>query len=245
MLFHIYGPVSIQVWGFMIVLGLVTATYLMRKDPYKFLTDEQLYGAISGAILSGLIGCRLLYIFTTPDLSWRESIFSFSGGAILGGIIAIVLFIVWFSHSVRKPVLKVLDMVGLYGPLVYAFRRIGCFFAGCCYGLPTSLPWGVTYTHEESVAPVCIALHPSQLYSAASLAAIFGLLYWLRPRLKQPGQLIALSIFLLSLERCVNDFFRAEHGAAFISPMQWIALSLMGISLAGFVVASRQPAKSS
>lgn len=240
----------------MIVIGLLVSMLLMRRDPYKFLTDEQLYGLITGCIVSGIAGCRILFILTTPDITLWETIFSLSGGAILGGVIAIILFVLWFAWHTYQPAgrksahtelievseraLQILDLVGLYGPLIYTFGRTGCFFAGCCYGLPTTLPWAVTYTHEESAAPLCIALHPSQLYSAASLLVIFLFLYWIRPKLKHPGQLIALSVFLLSVERFVNDFFREEHGIGLISPMQWIAVAMAAVSAMMFLITARR-----
>ncbi len=237
-LLPIYGPVSIQAWGFMIVLGLLITTYLMRRDPSKDMTDDQLYTLITGCIIWGVIGCRLLYIVTTPDMTLWDRVFSLSGGAILGGIIADILFIVWYAKHIGKPAFKVLDFVGLYTPFLYSFGRIGCFFAGCCYGAPTTIAWAVTYTHPESAAPLCVALHPSQLYSSASLAVIFIFLYWIRPRLSHSGQLISLSVFLMSMERFVNDFFREEHGSGLISQMQWLALGMAVLSAIMFVAVS-------
>ena len=70
------------------------------------------------------------------------------------------------------PLLAVLDVVAAPVALGHAIGRLGCFAAGCCYGKPTSLPWGVTFTNpfaeRISGTPLNVSLHPTQLYESAA-----------------------------------------------------------------------------
>src|SRR5436190_1980147 len=71
------------------------------------------------------------------------------------------------------------------------FGRVGCFLNGCCYGRPTSLPWGVTFP-PDSFAGLEFGnakVHPSQLYFAAAGLLLFAVCWFLRTRIRVPGVL--------------------------------------------------------
>ncbi|MBM4306741.1 MAG: prolipoprotein diacylglyceryl transferase, partial [Deltaproteobacteria bacterium] len=90
------------------------------------------------------------------------------------------------------------------------FGRIGCFFAGCCYGKETSLPWGITFTDPNSLARLNINLHPTQVYEAIASLALFLFLDWKRKKKTFEGQVFWLFLLLYSVIRFLIEFWRDD-----------------------------------
>ncbi|MBP6869420.1 prolipoprotein diacylglyceryl transferase [Candidatus Babeliales bacterium] len=217
-LFHIYGPISIHSFGAMIVFGAVITLYLLHRDQplHTFISDDQLATIVQISFFSGMIGGRCWFLITNQSmiLSWTDVIAVWSGGlSILGAIIATIIALSVYFYNQNLPALPILDRLALYAPLLQSISRFGCFFAGCCYGQTTNLPWSIIYKHPDSLAPLHIALHPTQIYSSLFLLSSFIILlcfdrYY---RNQKPGQIIALYLILISLERFFVDFFRGDQ----------------------------------
>ena len=107
------------------------------------------------------------------------------------GAIGFALVYMWVQ---KIPALPLFDTYAFALPLGHAIGRVGCFMAGCCYGKPTTLPWGVTFTSEAAErlvgTPLDIPLHPTQLYEAAVEFLNFLILIWLGRRQTFRGQII-------------------------------------------------------
>ncbi len=238
-LFHIYGPLYIHSYGLMIVIGLLVFAWLFLRHPAReaLLDKEQFFTTVSWSIISALVGGHLLYVLTSQPTF--EALITPSGLSILGSVIGVFVFLLLYLRYQKIPVLPFMDLASMYAPIVQGFGRIGCFLAGCCYGSPTSVPWAVVYTNPDVEAPLCIALHPSQLYSAALLFGISFLLSgWLQYRFKKPGQLVALYLILVSAERFITDFFRTDHQLP-LSSYQLISLLMMCGALGWLILLSR------
>jgi phosphatidylglycerol:prolipoprotein diacylglycerol transferase len=91
-----------------------------------------------------------------------------------------------------------------------AIGRWGCFFAGCCYGRETDVPWAITFTDGKSLAPLGIALHPTQIYLSFNALVIFGILLWLSKRKSFDGQIIWIYGILYSIGRFIIEFYRND-----------------------------------
>lgn len=236
-LFSLYGPFAIQSFGLFIVLGILIFTFLFLRDPRrkKLISSEQYYNLLSCAILAGFCGARLLFVLTNWETipSWL-SVFAFweGGYSLLGGILALLLVIPWYLKKYHLPALALIDLACVYAPLLQAISRIGCFFAGCCYGVPISWPWGIQSCMGST-------LHPTQLYSAGILFLIFLFLYMLGHHLfMQPGHLACAYLFSMSAERFFVDFRRGDRefiNNQFFSIAQLAALFLMALSICGFI----------
>ena len=125
-------------------------------------------------------------------------------GAVLGATLGI-----WIYSRFRK--LNFGYFADLLAPgvmLAQAIGRVGCTLNGCCYGIETSLPWGIVYTHPQSFAPLGVAVHPTQIYEIIYLLIIFGVVLKLRGRLKPDGSLFLVYLSLYSLWRLGIDFIR-------------------------------------
>jgi phosphatidylglycerol---prolipoprotein diacylglyceryl transferase len=247
-LLHIYGPFSIHSYGLFIVFGLITFVQMVKRDP-RFtklgISDVWVHLVIVGAAI-GLLGGRLLFVFTEqPSCSLYDMWAFWEGGfSVLGGVIAVTIFMPLYLYYLQIPIIPFADLIGIYAPLMLSVCRLGCFFAGCCYGTPTSCPWGVTYTDPTSFAPLCSRLHPTQLYSAVFLLTVFALLYGIaRHHLKRPGQLICLFLFLQGLERFTVDFWRADRllltRCPALSLHQYLAIGIMTAALFCFILVTR------
>lgn len=92
----------------------------------------------------------------------------------------------------------------------HSIGRLGCFFAGCCYGKACDLPWAVTFTNPDSLAPIGVPLHPTQLYSALTNLFIFIFLCFFRGRKKFDGQLFWIYVLLYGVARSILEIFRGD-----------------------------------
>ena len=246
-LLHIYGPFSVHSYGLMIALGLVLFMYLIKRDPrfIKLELENKFGGILLVGILAALFGGRILWLFSTPaSMNSFGDLFAFwnPGFSILGSVIACVIIIPLYLTYLKIPVVPVLDLASIYAPLLQSVSRLGCFFAGCCYGNPTERPWGVIYTDPESIAPLYTCLHPAQLYSSFLLFLIFiGMYFILQKIFKKRGQLMCLYIMLISTERFVVDFYRGDDRNIIsmlpdvISWYQYIAFGMFSMAFIGFL----------
>jgi len=236
-LLHIWGPFSIQSYGFFMVLGIAMATWLFMRNPKRktILSSDQFSKIITFTIFVAIIGGRLLYIFednSTIKNFW--DIFKIWEGGLssLGSLISILLCVPAYLKYLKIPVINFLDLASIYAPIVESCARLGCFFAGCCYGIETTAPWAVVYTNQGAGAPLYKAIHPTQLYSSfAALLAfiIMRFIFW--KKLQKPGQLITAYLMLTSIARFSIDFLRGDRTfftntgvLSFLSTSQWISL---------------------
>jgi phosphatidylglycerol:prolipoprotein diacylglycerol transferase len=216
-LFHIYGDFAINSYGLMIAIGLIIGLYFLHKKIVvnKLLSENQFNTLFQISFFSGLAGGRIWYLLTNwHEIDYFLEIFQiWKGGlSIQGCIIAILIVAPWYLYTQQAPIFPVLDQVAIYTPLTQSIARLGCLFAGCCHGIATSVPWAIIYTDPESLAPLHIALHPTQLYSSILLFISFLLLRWISSRYTtQPGIILSLYIMLVSSERFIVDFWRNDQ----------------------------------
>jgi phosphatidylglycerol---prolipoprotein diacylglyceryl transferase len=216
-LFHIYGPFYINSYGTFIAIGLVLFIWLSQYalEKKNLVTSDQYSYLVSIGIITSIIGGRLLYIISAYDSfdsvwQWAEV---WNGGlSILGSVIMTTVTTCYALSRMNIPLLPFADTVSIYIPLLQSISRIGCFFAGCCYGTPSTLPWAVTYVCHTIPAPLYISLHPTQLYSALLLFLIFVSLYMLsKQAFIRPGILFSGYLMAIASERFIIDFFRGDQ----------------------------------
>jgi phosphatidylglycerol:prolipoprotein diacylglycerol transferase len=165
-------------------------------------------------MISSVIGGKLFYILD----NWQsllqypiEVIFSpfiLLHGAVIG---IIAVGITFYAKSEKYPFWQYADVIAPYAMLSIAVNRIGCLVNGCCYGFPTDLPWAIVYTNPESMAPLGISLHPTQLYHLFLGLLAFAILWLLRRRLKPEGTLFLLWLALFAITDLPVRFFRVAE----------------------------------
>lgn len=203
------GTVSVRWYGLMYVVGITVG--LLVAWPYaksKGFTTNQLATTVIWAILAGLVGARLYYVIQQPlgpylAEPWHILAAWEGGMAFYGAIFAVVIVLFVAGWRLKISTLKLLDVGALFAVVGQFFGRIGNFINGDVIGYPTSLPWGVVYANPNSFAPRHdIAYQPAAVYEALIDVLLFGILWWLRKRLK-PGILFFVYILGYSVSQII------------------------------------------
>lgn len=239
------GPLTIRMYGLFVAVGMLIALhYIVVMGRKKNISDAFLMDMGFWAVVAGLVGARLMYVF----LNWRyyaanlfDIVKIWEGGLVYyGGVIAgIAAAIIYVRRRGTIGVWPVFDLVAPGLALGHFFGRIGCFFAGCCYGASCDLPWAVTFTDPGSLAPLHARLHPTQLYEALGNALIFGVLHLYARRSPRTGYVTAVYLALYGCMRFCLEFFRGDDRGAFIggvSPGQVISLILIAAAAAVLIM---------
>ncbi|MCF8111679.1 MAG: prolipoprotein diacylglyceryl transferase [Desulfobacteraceae bacterium] len=237
-----YGRFVLYTYGFFIAVGFIAAIWLVRREGNRLgLDPNRLTDLCFYLVIASIFGSRLFFVALNYEYFIQAPLEIFkiwSGGLVFyGGFIAGFVAAIALARVYRLPLGKIADIAGLAIPLGHFFGRLGCFFAGCCYGNPTDLPWAVTFTHSESMAePLYVPLHPTQLYSAAANLFIFLVLMGLRKKKRFHGQVFLLYIFSYGVLRSVIEVFRGDDRGGFV--MDFLSVSqTIGISIAVFSLA--------
>ena len=204
-------------------------------------------------IISALIGAKLLLLivdFDTFSRNPRELLTLLrSGGVFYGGLIAAVVVALWYLRRHRMPVWSVTDAFAPGIALGHVIGRMGCFFAGCCYGRSTDVPWAVTFTSEYAAqnvgTPLNVPLHPTQLYEAgAELLILIGLLFFERRGRQFPGRTFWSYMLVYGITRFIIEFYRGDARGMVgdLSTSQFVSVILVPLSIAMLVLLSRRSA---
>ena len=206
-------------------------------------------------IISALIGAKLLLLivdFDTFRQNPRELVTLMrSGGVFYGGLIAAVAVAMWYLRRHRLPVWGVSDAFAPGIALGHVIGRMGCFFAGCCFGRSTDVPWAVTFRNEYAAQNVGttlnVPLHPTQLYEAGAELIILGVLLVLE-RTGRPfaGRTFWGYMLLYGITRFIIEFYRgdARGMVGSLSTSQFVSVLLVPLSLVMLFILSRRPAPS-
>ena len=236
-----FGSFNIYAYGFFLVLGFVMAVVLAALKIRKLnigISFENIVDLFFYTVLSAFIGSRLLFVLINFDVYRQHPLQIFKiweGGLVFyGGLILAVMVAFWYMRWRRLPVWKLTDFFTPPVALGLFLTRMGCFFAGCCYGKETSSPWGIIFKDPDSLARLNVPLHPTQLYDAANGLALFLFLSWLSKRKTFEGQIFWLFILLYSIIRFLIEMLRGDPRGflfgAFLSTSQGIGIFLAILS---------------
>jgi phosphatidylglycerol---prolipoprotein diacylglyceryl transferase len=211
-----WGFIHIRSYGLLLAVAFLAGTWIGLREARRLgLDEDRLVTVILVSLITSVLGARALYVMEHVEVfrrGWVNALAIWEGGLTLyGGIVAGTVGGLMTARRLGMPMWTVADALAPSIALGTMFGRVGCFLNGCCYGRPTSLPWGVVYPPESfaglEFGPTPI--HPAQLYLALGGLLLFGLLWWLRRRLTVPGQLFWLFIVLFTLIRVGLDFTRS------------------------------------
>lgn len=246
------GPYTIYTYGVLLaaayLLGLQLAIYRSKKaglDSGRVL-DLGVY-----IVIAALVGAKLLlllvnysYFRTNP----REIlVLARSGGVFYGGLIGATIVAFWYIRRHGLPLWTTCDMFAPGIALGHVIGRLGCLMAGCCYGLPTTEPWGITFKDPFAAlnvgTPLNIPLHPTQLYEAgAELLILVFLLVTERRGKTYSGRTFWGYLLLYAISRFIIEFYRGDERGIVMgfSTSQFISLILAPLSVIVLIVLSRR-----
>jgi phosphatidylglycerol:prolipoprotein diacylglycerol transferase len=250
-IFHI-GSFPINTYGVFLAIAFLCAILIaVRLGARDGLPRERIYDLSLWMLLGGLIGSKILMLFTEPEyrdhpLQLLSLDFLRSGGVFYGGLIGAVLTGYFLMKRYKLPWWKTADACAPGIAIGNFFGRQGCFAAGCCWGKPTNLPWGVKFTelgHQITGVPTDVYLHPTQLYESFAMLIVFFFLLWMHKRKLFSGQVILLYALLYSIVRFAIEFVRDDpRGDVFglttltgLSTSQMISL-IVGIAAAVLLI---------
>jgi phosphatidylglycerol:prolipoprotein diacylglycerol transferase len=242
--FHI-GPVSVRWYGLMYVVGITVG--LLVAWPYarsKGIAESRLMTIVLWSIFAGLIGARLYYVIQQPlgpylTEPWRILAAWEGGMAFNGAIFAVVTVFIIAGWRFRISILKLMDSGALFAVVGQFFGRIGNLINGDVIGYPTNLPWGVVYANPNSFTPRHdIAYQPAAAYEALINVLLFGLLWWLRKRLK-PGILFFVYILGYSVSQIIVFIWR-DNEVIFLGlkQAQLTAIAVILVAVIVFLILS-------
>lgn len=230
------GPITIHMYGFMIAIGFITA-YLVSEYRAKKrgMNSDALLGILWCAVIGGMLGAKVLfYVVSIKDIMKDISIlWDFKNGYVVyGGIIGGVLASYIYLRIKGERFIEYLDLVLPSVALAQGFGRLGCFFAGCCYGRETDLPIGIVFKHSD-YAPNGVSLMPTQLISSAGDFLIAISLYMYAKKKRPDGRVAGFYLILYSVGRFGVEFLRNDYrgsiGILSTSQIISIVILLLGI----------------
>jgi len=247
------GPLTIHTYGFMIATGFLIALYLAGRQAKKEgISSDRIMDLGFYILLAAIIGSRLLFVLINADHYFQNPLDIFKiweGGLVFyGGVLFAVPVAIW---HMKKHNLDIWSTADIFAPSIaigHVFGRLGCFFAGCCFGKTAgTLPWGVIFSDPECLAPRNVLLHPTQLYESGGELINFLILISLRKHKSFNGQLFMAYLLLYSVLRFIVELFRGDTERGYliypISVSQGISMALFLTAIIGMVVLKQRKIK--
>jgi len=206
--------------------AMVTCNLLLRRRQASLpLPTWQKTGLALGGFCGAMIGSKIPFVLSDWEGMLNGLAWFAHGKTIMCGIVG-GYFGVEIAKWTMEIRIKTGDTFAAPVAVAVAIGRVACFNGGCCYGVETTLPWGVVF--PTAITSPLLSRHPTQLYEAVFhlLAAIA--LAWMDRRGMFRGQLIKLYILTYLAYRFVTEFIRPEPQILFgLTGYQWAALVLV------------------
>ena len=239
------GGFTLYTYGFFVALGMLIALWFILYQAKKWeLPVDPIMDMVFYCVIAGIVGARFFYVLLYWPM-FRDApleIFKLWNGGLVfyGGFLAGLICVIMFIRIKKLPPAKIMDLIALSVPLAHSVGRIGCFFAGCCYGKPSSLPWAVAFNHPDTLArPMGVPLHPTQLYCSVGNFLIFVFLLMLSRSGRFSGRLVFIYLMIYGCFRSLVEIFRGDERGAplvdFLSTSQTIGLAAAVFGAVGLI----------
>jgi phosphatidylglycerol:prolipoprotein diacylglycerol transferase len=250
---------SLHTYGVLIAAGFLLAMVLASRQARREGEDpDRIIDLAFYVLLAGLAGARVVFIFTKLSEYMQDPlrVLKFWQGGLVwyGGFIGAALYVVHYCRKNRLPFFKYADICMPVTALGHAFGRIGCLAAGCCFGRPTDMPWGIQFPYGSmahqaqqsadlvSLSEPALPVHPTQLYEAGAELGFFILLTLLRPHKRFHGQLLLIWLAGYPIVRSIIEMFRGdlERGVYILSTSQYLSIVVAGAAVGVYFYLRRQ-----
>ena len=238
------GHFNIPTFGLMLWLAAVVAAIVTERGFKRVRIDADAVGIAAVTVVAGIVGAKLWHVLDTPadfralgwPVLWDTAGFAWYGGLVLG--IAALLLQGWWA---KIGALRTLDLAAPAAAIGYGIGRIGCLLSGDgCYGIATTLPWGMSFPH--GIEPTFQRVHPTPLYEF-----IAGLMigWWLWRRAGKPhatGMILGHYLVLTGAARFLVEFIRRNPKVILgLSNAQLASLGAVVVGLAIAFWSSKRP----
>jgi phosphatidylglycerol:prolipoprotein diacylglycerol transferase len=242
------GPLPIHTYGVLLSTAILLSIYVASRLAEKEgISGKNVWDLGFVIVISAMLGAKVLLIITNYDYYFNNPSRLFSleflraGGVFYGGLLGAILgSFIYLKFFTRIDFWRMADIIAPTISLGQAIGRLGCFSAGCDYGLPTDVPWAVTFTSEYANnlvgVPLNIPLHPYQLYESFVSFCLFLILYRKFNRMSFNGQVFSLYLIFYGITRFILEFFRGDLDRGFLldgllSTSQFISLMIIPVGI--------------
>src|SRR5215470_15867079 len=238
-----FGTITIYTYGVLLAAAYLFGLQLaLTRAKSRGLDSTKVMDLGIYIIISALVGAKLLLLVTDFQTFKTNPAELFNllreGGVFYGGLIVAVTVALWYIRRVGLPLWTTCDVFAPGIALGHIIGRFGCFFAGCCFGKETTVPWAITFTDPFAAAnvgtPLDRPLHPTQLYEAgAELLILFVLLFTEKKGRPFAGRTFWLYMLLYSMSRFVIDFYRGDERGSVgpLSTSQFVSVILAPLAI--------------
>jgi len=237
-----FWHIDLPTFGLMLWLAIVAAAFVMDRGFKRARigldgasgnsAGPDAVGMVAVAALLGIVGAKLWHVLDTPiefrEMGWRV-LWDTAGFAWFGGMLFGISALVFQGWWAKIGGLRTLDLAAPAAAIGYGIGRIGCFLSGDgCYGVPTNMPWGMSFPH--GIEPTLIRVHPTPLYELAAGLLIGWWLWWRGGKPHRTGAIVGQYLVLAGIARFLVEFIRRN-------PKVLWGLSNAQLASAGSVVA--------
>ncbi len=241
------GPLTVTWFGIFVASGFMAGLWTASRRAMRVgIRPETIIDAGLWLMVGTIVGARTLYVISY----WNESfagrplkeIFMVQHGGLVfyGGLIGASLACVVFALVKKLPLWKLADILAPSIALGSFFGRWGCLMNGCCYGRPTTLPWGIQFPKGHETFPNFV--HPTEIYDSLLNFGLYASLAWLFRRRSFDGQVFALYLICYAVLRSFVEYFRGDytpvHYWGGLTPGQIVGI---GIALIGVLLLWKLP----
>lgn len=264
---NVFGLFPIPLYGTVFGIGFALAVLIARKTgpSYGIGKDDITFASLYG-IIGLLAGAKLLYFLTKlPAIIMHFGVYmrvmreapiealsyAFGGLVFYGGLFGAILGVYCYCRQYKVPFIPYLDIYAPLLPFVHGVGRIGCFLAGCCYGIEYHGFGSVQFPYNELIPELNqVPRVPVQLMEAALNFVLCAVLLLLRKKKKfRAGQLMGIYFVYYAIVRYLMEMLRGDiirGGVGAFSTSQIISILLLPIGIIlirGKWMAARQSKK--
>lgn len=216
---HIW-KLNLPTFGLMLWFAAVAAAYVMDRGFKRAHIGEgraraegsgpDAVAMVAVAMVAGILGAKLWHVIDTPlefnEMGWRV-LWDSAGFAWFGGLLFGITALVMQGRAGKIGGLQTLDMAAPAAAVGYGIGRIGCFLSGDgCYGLPTNLPWGMSF--PNGILPTLVPVHPTPLYELGAGLLIGWWLWWRGGKRHGDGAIVGRYLVLSGIARFLVEYIR-------------------------------------
>jgi phosphatidylglycerol:prolipoprotein diacylglycerol transferase len=211
------GPFTIGSFGLLMLLAFLAAYFVLQADIRRRGLQADAQNIVTICALLGIAGAKIYHVLESPSELLADpvgEIFSRSGFAWFGGFVGVLLALYLLARKYKLSYLSILDVCAPAAALGYAVGRIGCLTSGDGdYGIPTSLPWGMSF--PIGLVPTTQRVHPTPIYEFIAATLIFWYLWSVGAKSQRIGQVTGLYLVLMGIERFLVEFIRINPRSFF------------------------------
>lgn len=204
------GGTAVSSYSVMVLIAYLTAYYLTILEIKRRGFDESVADWILlSALFGGLGGAKLLFLYQNVTLSmfFNEPLRYLSSGlTFYGGLLGALLLILLVGYWKKVSFWDLTDSTAPGLAIAYGIGRIGCLLVGDDYGIPTDVPWALSF--PQGSPPTNQNVHPTQIYDTISMIFTFALLWGIRKEKFPSGWIFSLFLVIVGIERFLVEFIR-------------------------------------